>query len=99
MVEVAEKAVESNLADDLAQVLGHSRAAASRASTTTNARSITVSRPSSRAYYTLIGRKCDGGWSARRSGYGYKQTSSRPKMMSALPPKADIPRPTLDFRF
>ncbi len=33
------------------------------------------------------------------SPYGYKQTSSRPKMMSALPPEADIPRPVLDFRF
>ena len=33
------------------------------------------------------------------SGFGYKQTSSRPEMMSALPPKADIPKPTLDFRF
>jgi hypothetical protein len=30
---------------------------------------------------------------------GYKQTSSRPIFESALPPKADIPRPTLDFRF
>ncbi len=30
---------------------------------------------------------------------GYKQTSSRPKSKSALPPRADIPRPTLDFRF
>jgi len=98
MVEAAEKAVESDLADNLAQVLGHSRAAASRASTTTNARSITVSRPSSRAYYTLIGRKCDGGWSARRSGYGYKQTSSRPKSTSAVPPKADILVAVTDFR-
>ncbi len=35
----------------------------------------------------------------RMSVPGYKQTSSRPKMMSALPPKADIPRPALDFRF
>jgi hypothetical protein len=33
------------------------------------------------------------------SAYGYKQTSGRPKSKSALPPKADIPRPTLDFRF
>ncbi len=30
--------------------------------------------------------------------FGYKQTSGRPKMMSALPPTTDIPRPTLDFR-
>jgi len=30
---------------------------------------------------------------------GYKQTSSGPKSKSALPPKADIPRLTLDFRF
>jgi len=34
----------------------------------------------------------------RESAYGYKQTSSRPKSTSALPPKADIPRLTLDFR-
>ncbi len=33
------------------------------------------------------------------SAYGYKQTSSRPKLRSALPPEADIPRPKLDFRF
>ncbi len=33
------------------------------------------------------------------SAFGYKQTSSRPKMMSALPPRADIPWSTLDFRF
>jgi sulfide:quinone oxidoreductase len=33
------------------------------------------------------------------SGYGYKQTSSRPNSTSALPPTTDIPRPTLDFRF
>ncbi len=32
------------------------------------------------------------------SASGYKQTSSRPKWMSALPPTTDIPRPTLDFR-
>ncbi len=30
------------------------------------------------------------------SAYGYKQTSNGPKLMSALPPKSDIPRPTLD---
>ncbi len=30
---------------------------------------------------------------------GYKQTCSRPNMRSALPPKADIPWSTLDFRF
>ncbi len=35
---------------------------------------------------------------ALTSAYGYKQTFSRPKSMSALPPKADIPRLTLDFR-
>ena len=29
---------------------------------------------------------------------GYKQTSSRPKLRSALPPKPDIPRLTLEFR-
>ncbi len=33
------------------------------------------------------------------SGYGYEQTSGRLKLRSALPPGADIPRPTLDFRF
>ncbi len=32
------------------------------------------------------------------SGCGYKQTSSRPKLRSALPPTPDIPRLTLDFR-
>ena len=31
---------------------------------------IAFARPSSRAYYTLIGRKCDGGWSARKSESG-----------------------------
>ncbi len=30
---------------------------------------------------------------------GYKQTSSHPKSKSAIPPTADIPRLTLDFRF
>ncbi len=34
----------------------------------------------------------------RMSVLGYEQTSSRPQSMSALPPKANIPRPTLDFR-
>ncbi len=34
-----------------------------------------------------------------RSAYGYEQTFSDPKSMSALPPKADILRLTLDFRF
>ncbi len=33
------------------------------------------------------------------SAFGYKQTSSRPKSMSALPPKADIPVAVTDFRF
>ena len=33
------------------------------------------------------------------SACGYKQTSSRPKSMSALPPKADIPVAVTDFRF
>ncbi len=33
------------------------------------------------------------------SAFGYKQTSSHPKSMSALPPTPDIPKPTLDFRF
>ncbi len=33
------------------------------------------------------------------SAYGYKQTSSRLKLTSALPPEADIPRLMLDFRF
>ena len=32
------------------------------------------------------------------SAYGYKQTWRRRNSMSALPPGADIPRPTLDFR-
>ncbi len=31
------------------------------------------------------------------SAYGYKQTSSRPKMRSALPPKADISMASADF--
>ncbi len=35
----------------------------------------------------------------RMSVPGYKQTSSGLKMMSALPPRADIPWSTLDFRF
>jgi hypothetical protein len=30
---------------------------------------------------------------------GYKETSNGTKSTSALPPEADIPRPTLDFRF
>ena len=34
----------------------------------------------------------------RESGCGYKETSSSPKSTSALPPKADILRLTLDFR-
>jgi hypothetical protein len=33
------------------------------------------------------------------SAYGYKQTSSRPKSTSALPPKADILAAVTDFRF
>ncbi len=33
------------------------------------------------------------------SAFGYKQTSGRLKMTSALPSEADIPRPALDFRF
>ncbi len=33
------------------------------------------------------------------SACGYKQTSSRPKSMSALPPKADILVAVTDFRF
>jgi len=32
------------------------------------------------------------------SAFGYKQTSSRPKSTSALPPKGDIPVATFDFR-
>ncbi len=46
--------------------------------------------------------KCPNAASIDRPGtsaYGYKQTFSGPKSMSALPPKADIPRSTLDFRF
>ncbi len=35
----------------------------------------------------------------RESAYGYKQTSSRPKSTSALPPKADIFVAVTDFRF
>ena len=35
---------------------------------------------------------------ALKSGYGYKQTSSRPKSTSALPPKADILVAVTDFR-
>ncbi len=40
-------------------------------------------------------------WSknVRMSVVGYKQTFSRLKLTSALPPKADIPTPALDFRF
>ncbi len=34
----------------------------------------------------------------RESAYGYKQTSSRPKSTSALPPKADILVAVTDFR-
>ena len=34
----------------------------------------------------------------RESAYGYKQTSSRPKSTSALPPKADILVVITDFR-
>ncbi len=33
------------------------------------------------------------------TGSGYEQTFSPSKSMSALPPRADIPRLTLDFRF
>ncbi len=33
------------------------------------------------------------------SAYGYKQTSSRPKSTSALPPTSDIPAILADFRF
>ncbi len=32
------------------------------------------------------------------SAYGYKETSSRPKSTSALPPKADILMAITDFR-
>ena len=32
------------------------------------------------------------------SAYGYKQTSSRPKSTSALPPKADVLVAVTDFR-
>ncbi len=32
------------------------------------------------------------------TGFGYKQTSSRPKSTSALPPKADILVAITDFR-
>ncbi len=32
------------------------------------------------------------------SAYGYKQTSSRPKLTSALPPEADILAAVTDFR-
>jgi len=35
---------------------------------------------------------------ALKSGYGYEQTSSRPKSTSALPPKADILVAVTDFR-
>ena len=35
---------------------------------------------------------------AQMTGYGYKQTSSRPKSTSALPPKADILVAVTDFR-
>ena len=34
----------------------------------------------------------------RESGFGYKQTSSRPKSTSALPPKADVSPTLADFR-
>ena len=34
----------------------------------------------------------------RESAYGYKQTSSRPKSTSALPPIADILVAVTDFR-
>ena len=34
----------------------------------------------------------------RMSPFGYKQTSSRPKSTSALPPKADILVAVTDFR-
>ncbi len=32
------------------------------------------------------------------SAFGYKQTSSRPKLRSALPPKADVFVTVTDFR-
>ncbi len=35
---------------------------------------------------------------SRKTGYGYKQTSSHPKSTSALPPKADILVAVTDFR-
>jgi hypothetical protein len=44
------------------------------------------------------GRKSFVGKNFLESAYGYKQTSSRSKSMSALPPGPDIPRLTLDFR-
>ena len=34
----------------------------------------------------------------RMAAYGYKQTSSRPKSTSALPPKADVLVVITDFR-
>ena len=34
----------------------------------------------------------------RESAVGYKQTFSRPKSTSAVPPKADIPTTLADFR-
>ncbi len=40
--------------------------------------------------------KSNGG--APISVHGYKETSSRPKSPSALPPKADIPTTLADFR-
>jgi hypothetical protein len=33
------------------------------------------------------------------SAYGYKRTSSRLKLKSALPPTPDIPTASADFRF
>jgi len=38
------------------------------------------------------------GGSRRMSPYGYKQTFSRPKSTSALPPKADVLVAVTDFR-
>ncbi len=47
---------------------------------------------------TLAGRFPVDVAERRESAFGYKQTFSGPNLRSALPPGADIPRPTLDFR-
>ncbi len=51
--------------------------------------------PAMRPFALLVFIRGNG----QMSGYGYKQTSSHPKSMSALPPTPDILVAVTDFRF